>query len=462
MPDTAEQRRSASISGFQIKRFHLELQRRELCSRKWNKKKLVKSCSLVYYLKYILSLKKFKVKKGKNGGIQLKAVNDMHELEYGEKPEIVVKAPGRFHLIGEHSCFFKDKTMSMAINLPVYVAITKRDDSSLKFYFQQVNERKKSSLTSLKLKKEDKWANALKAVAYGFTSGGFTIGGMNITVYSEILPSAGFGITTAIKAASAVAIKNLYNLNCSDMELLQVIERGNRRFLKVNNFISDNFAALFSRKGSLIITDFSKNKWDYIPFNFEDKKVFLVDTKVPRINIWDEESLHEPQYALLLGDLREHKSNIYGGWQYIDDVTDINEELAVVSEGVRRKLLSVLYEHHDVLEAREGIEKGDFFKFARSVNHSHETMRDMFNISCPEIDWILKRVNELEPNLDFIRNPVTCGRITGKGFGRCLYAIVRESDVDNFNSKISEFEKIFGFHPAVYQVESSDGVSIVR
>ena len=164
----------------------------------------------------------------------------------------------------------------------------------------------------------------------------------------------------------------------------------------------------------------------------------------------------------MLGDLREHKSNIYGGWQYIDDVTDINEELAVVSEGVRRKLLSVLYEHHDVLEAREGIEKGDFFKFARSVNHSHETMRDMFNISCPEIDWILKRVNELEPNLDFIRNPVTCGRITGKGFGRCLYAIVRESDVDNFNSKISEFEKIFGFHPAVYQVESSDGVSIVR
>ena len=392
----------------------------------------------------------------------MKAVNDAHELEYQEKPEVVAKAPGRFHLIGEHSWFFKDKTLSMAVNLPVYVAVSKRDDTTVKFYFHQLNERKKSSITSLKMKKEDRWANAVKAIVYGFTSGGFTLGGMNITIYSETIPSAGFGITTAAKAASAVAIKNLFNLNCSDMELLQVIERGNRRFLQTNNYIADNFAALFSKKGNLIITDHFKNTWDYVPFNFEDKRILLVDTKVPRVTVWNEESLHEPQYALIMGDMRERKANVYGGWRYIDDVTDINEQLSVVSEDVRRKLLSVLYEHNDVLEAREGIEKGDFFKFARAVNHSHESMRDMFNISCPEIDWILKRVNELEPNLDFVRNPVTCGRITGKGFGRCLYAIMREGDIENFRKKITEFEKIFGFHPDVYEIEPSDGASLVK
>ena len=392
----------------------------------------------------------------------MKAVNDAHELEYGNKPDVVAKAPGRFHLIGEHSWFFKDKTMSMAVNLPVYVAISKRDDTSVKFYFHQLNERKKASITSLKLKKEDRWANAIKAIIYGFTSAGFTLGGMNITIYSEIIPSAGFGITTAAKAASALAIKTLFALNCSEMELLQVIERGNRRFLQTNNYIADNFTALFAKKNNILITDHFKNSWDYIPFNFEDKKILLVDTKVPRVEVWNEESLHEPQYALIMGDMRERKPNVYGGWRYIDAVTDINEQLSEVGEDARRKLLSVLYEHNDLLNAREGIEKGDFFKFARSVNHSHETMRDMFNISCPEIDWILKRVNELEPNLDFVRNPVTCGRITGKGFGRCLYAIMREGDVENFKAKITEFEKIFGFHPDVYEVEPADGASMVR
>ena len=392
----------------------------------------------------------------------MKAVNDAHNQEYGRLPEVVAKAPGRFHLIGEHSWFFKDKTLSMAINLPVYVGISRREDAGLRFYFHQLNDRKKSSSSGVKLKKEDKWANAVKAVVYGFTSGGYNIDGFDLTIYSQILPSAGFGITTAIKVAAALAIKELFALKCDNNVLLQVLERANRLFLQTTNHIADNFTALFAKKDNLLITDHFKNSWDYASFDFPDKRILLVDTKVPRWTVWNEESIYEPQYALLLGDLREKKPNVYGGWQYITDITDINEVLDNVSEDIHRKLFSMLKEHNDVLEAREGLIKSDFFKLARAVNDSHETMRDIYDISCPEIDWILKRVNELEPNLEQVRNPVTCGRITGKGFGRCLYAIVRESDVETFNARIAEFEKIFGFHPDVYEVTPSDGASIIR
>ena len=392
----------------------------------------------------------------------MKLINDAHIEEYGTKPEITAKAPGRFHLIGEHSWFFKDKTLSMAVNLPVYVAVSKRQDSSVHFFYKQINEHKKATVNALKYKKEDRWANACKAIVYGFTSGGFEIGGFDLTVYSEILPSAGFGVTTAIKAATLIALQNLFEVKCTDNELLQILERGNRRFLQSENYLSDNYSALFSKKGNLLITDYFKNSWDYVPFNFSDKKIFLIDTKVPRVSIWNEAPIFEPQYALLLGDLREQKANVYGGWQYINNITDINEVLEIETEDVQRKLKSVIREHKDLLEAKAGLETGDFFKFARSVNHSHETMRDMFNMSCPEIDWILKRVSELEPNLELVTNPVTCGRITGKGFGRCLFAVMRENDVENFNSKLNEFEKIFGFHPECYEVEPSDGACIIR
>ena len=392
----------------------------------------------------------------------MKVLNDAHNNEYEKTPEVVAKSPGRFHLVGEHSWFFKDKTLSMAVNLPVYIAVSKRNDSSLKFYFHQLNERKKASISTLKYKKEDRWANAVKAVLYGFISGGFEICGMDITVYSEILPSAGFGITTAIKCGTALAVKELMGFECTETQLLQVIERGNKRFLQVNNYIADNFTALFAKKDTLLITDHNKITWDYVPFSFEDKKIFLIDTKVPRISVWDEESLFEPQNVLLLGDLRERRNNVYGGWQYINNITDINEELSVVSEDTRRKLMCIMREHNDMLDAREGLEKVDFFKFARAVNHSHESMRDMYNISCPEIDWILKRVGELEPNLEMITNPVSCGRITGKGFGRCLYAIIRESDTEKFKSKLAEFEKIFQYHPECYEVVPAEGTVIVK
>ena len=392
----------------------------------------------------------------------MKIVNDSHQSEYGVIPDLVVKAPGRFHLIGEHSWFFKDKTLSMAVNLPVYVAFSKREDTSFRFYFKQLNERKKANLSSLKYKKEDRWANAVKAIIYGYTSGGFSLGGLDITIYSDILPSAGFGITTAIKIAVAVGIRELFAITCTDFQILQVIERANRRFLQVNNYIADNYAALFAKKGNLIITDHAKNLWDYVPFNFEGKKIFLIDTKVPRFSVWNEEALYEPQYALLIGDLKDQKNGVYGGWQYINNVTDINDELSVVSEETRRRLLCIMREHNDVLEARDGLEKRDFFKFARAVNHSHESMRDMYEISCPEIDWIIKRVGELEPNLEMLSKPVSCGRITGKGFARCLYAVIRSSDEDNFKAKLAEFEKIFGYHTECYEVVPSEGASIVK
>ncbi|MCR5402039.1 MAG: galactokinase [Treponema sp.] len=392
----------------------------------------------------------------------MEEIFSVHQEEYGVAPDVVAKAPGRFHLIGEHSWFFKDKTLSMAVNLPVYICASKRKDSSVRVFFAQMNDRKRANLTSLKFKKEDKWANAVKAIFYGFASGGFEIGGTDITIYSEILPSAGFGITSAIKAASAICLKQLYAPNMSMPEVLQVIERGNRLFLQQENYNSDNNAALFSRKGSFIITDHHKNSYAHIDIPFENKKILLVDLRVPRISLWNEESLFEPENALILGDMKETKAGSFGGWQYINNVTDINEELSVVSEDTRRKLLCVMREHGDVLEAVKSLEKNDFSRFARTINHSYESLRDYYDLSCPEIDWILKRVIEIEPNLENIREPVSCGRITGKGFGRCIYTLLRESDVDKFKQKLSEYEHIFGFHPSCYEVTSSDGASIVK
>lgn len=392
----------------------------------------------------------------------MKLLNDAHYAEYGVYPGATATAPGRFHLIGENTWFFKDKTLSLAVDLPVYVGISKRDDSALHFYFHQLDDRKKSTITSMKYKKEDRWANAIKAVLYGFTSGGYDLGGMDVTVYSEILPSAGFGVTTAIKVAAARAVWQLFNLNCDDVKLLQVVERANKLFLQQVNHNADNFAAIFAKKDNFIVTDYSKNTWSYVPFDFEDRHIFLVDAKVPRYEMWDRETLYEPENALVLGDLRESKANVFGGWQYISDVTDINEELSAVGEDTKRKLLCVMREHQDVLDAVAACGKNDFMHFARAVNHSHESLRDYFNLSCPEIDWILKRVNELEPNLEFIRNPVTCGRLTGKGFGRCLYAFIRTQDIDNFKSKLSEYEHIFGFKPDCYEIHSSDGVKLLE
>lgn len=388
------------------------------------------------------------------------SVAETHIKEYGEEPEIVVTAPGRIHFIGEHSWFFKDKTLSVAINLPVYVALSKRKDSTLKIYFQQLESRCRANISSLKCKKEDKWENDIKSIFYGFDANGFSVPGLNVTIYSETIPSSGFGITTAIKCAVAVALKNI--TNCDDSQMMRCIERGVRNFLKKDFYRADFFTSLYSKKGNFIVTDYSKNSFTHVPYLFENKKILLTDSGVPRISLWNEETLHEPENALLLGDLRVEKNNVIGGWRYESDITDVNEVLSVVSEDTRRKLLCIIREHEDIMDACDALKKNDFSKFSRAVNHSYESMRDLFNISCPEIDWILKRVSEIEPNLELLRNPVSCGRITGNGFARSIYTVLRDSDVAAYNKKLKEYEHIFNFHPLCYEVISCDGAHIVE
>lgn len=386
----------------------------------------------------------------------MKRVIEIHKKEYDKKPDVVVSAPGRFHLIGEHTWYFKDKTLSMAIDLPVFIAASARQDSSLRFYFHQINERKRGNVSTLKFRKEDRWANALKAVIAGFNSCGFECKGMNVTIYTEILPSAGFGITTAIKVATALVCKTLFKHPCSDAQILQAIERGNKFFLNTGNYIADLYAALYAQPRTCLLIDHSKNTSTPLPFDFEGYSVLLTDARVPRVSVWDEETLRTPENFLLMAELKLQKK---GFWVYNDSDVEINDVFSIVNEDTRRRLLCVMKEHNAIMDAAEGLRTGDFSLFARAVNKSHESMRDLFNISCPEIDWLVKRVLEFEVTSS--RKPTACSRITGKGFGRCLYTILKTSDVEEFRKKTAEYERIFGFHPVCYEVKPAGGAAVL-
>ena len=386
----------------------------------------------------------------------MKEVIETHLREYGKKPDILVSTPGRFHLIGEHSWFCKDKTLSMAVNLPIYVAITVRDDAMVRFNFIQMNERKRCNLSNLKFRKEDRWANSIKAMIYGFTSGGFSVSGMDITIWSEILPSAGFGITTAMKVGTAFGIKSL--CGCSEVQMLQAIERGNKLFLGAGNYVADIFAAMYAQPNSCILTDHATNTYDILPFQFENISILLTDARVPRISVWNEATLMEPENVLLLGELKERKSHVYGGWQYEESSTEINEVLSVVDEDMGRRLMCIMLEHKYVISAVDALQKQDFASFCKTVSRSQDIMRDLYLISCPEIDWLVKRVQDFD--MTSVRNPNGCSRITGKGFGRCTYTILQTKDAELYKQKLVEYERIFGFHPSCYDVRPAGGVHL--
>ncbi len=387
----------------------------------------------------------------------MQKVIEVHTEEFGSQPEIVVQSPSRFDLLGEYSCFFGDEVLSMAIDLPVYVAFSRRTDNILRFYYNQTKERKKIPLSITKYRKEDKMANIVKSILHGYADLGFSFSGFDITFYSELLPSVGFGIEPAFKVAVAFAIKKLYKIRGNDSLLKQVIEKGDKQFFYSDFFVSDVNSVLFSKKKSCVLTNYSSSSHEVIPFKFEGLTIVLTDSKVPIATLWNKDSLYTEQNKKLLHSLKtERKSRCV----YEESISEINEILSDVSEDIRRKLICIMKENQILLDTIESLKNNNLSGFARGINRSHELMRDSFMISCPEIDWLVKRVQEIEQNS--LLNLSSCSRIIAKDYSYCTYSIMKDEYVETYMQKLQDYERIFGFHPTTYIVHPSDGISVIK
>ena len=429
------------------------------------------------------NLKKEKLaRKGKNQQArsdrkgQVADVASAHRECFGTEPFAVATAPCRFHLMGEHTWYFGGKTLSMSMDKYVSLSVSRRTDDNLYFHSAENGETKHIALSALRFRKEDKWANSIKAVIHGFVSAGlFDLSegtyGFDFCVASDIPQFSGMGVTTALKVCAASALNEILSLDCSESELFSVIDNGNAEFLKEGketaseSHFSENITAMFAKENSLIITDnsekpLSQSSFLNVDFDFPGKTILLVDTKVPRFSVWDESSIMKAEYKSILDSLKV-KKNVFGGWCYDSD-TEVKSTLGSVFGADNKHLVSVIREHKLVLDAYDAVMKKDFMAFVKAVNASHINMSEFYDMSCPEIDWILRRLIEINPNRDGKFNPVCCGRVTGKGSSRCLYAILDDVYVPEFEERLSDYTKIFGFKTSCSRIKSADGVQITH
>ena len=133
---------------------------------------------------------------------------------------------------------------------------------------------------------------------------------------------------------------------------------------------------------------------------------------------------------------------------------DLVESLGNLPEEIRRRSLHVVQEIRRVFGARDHLMRGDLPDFSRLVFNSHESLRDLYEVSCPEIDWMVKRAQETIG--------VYGARMTGQGFGGCTYTIIKNEMINEFKNRLDDYERIFGFRPVIYEVKLATGSRIVK
>jgi galactokinase len=382
-------------------------------------------------------------------------IGPIHRKEYElgddrSEPVVIAAAPGRIHYLGEHGEPKAGLFLSSAIDRYVHVAVSLRKDNSLRFYAADPGERKRTTLINLKFKREDRWANYIKVAIHVFAELGYPVKGLNFTMAGDIPQQVGLASSSAIEAAAAAALRAFFQANVSDKELLNRLAASRAVFFGKNAGSVDYLIAFSAKKDNFLIVDEEAMEVKRIKSPFGKYRILIMDSRVPRMGVEDELKQRRLDIKKGLETLSQKRE----GASFRDyAAADLVESMGNLPEEIRRRSMYIVQEIRRVYDAEECLRLPDLPGLSRIIFHSHEGLRNLYEASCPEVDWLVKRAQEIEGVLG--------SRMTGQGFGGCTYTIIREDAIDEYKKRLEDYERIFGFHPVIYEVRPAPGVRVV-
>jgi galactokinase len=382
-------------------------------------------------------------------------IGPIHRREYEidadrSEPVVFAEAPGRVHYLGEHGEPKAGLYLSSAIDRYVRVAVSIRKDNSLRFFAADLGERKRTTLINLKYKREDRWANYIKVAIHVFAELGFPVKGLNFTLSGNIPQQVGLASSSAIEVAAAVALRGFFQANVSDRDLIGRLAASQALFFGKNTDPVDYLIAFSAKKDQFLLVDETTLEVKKIKSPLGRYKILIMDSRVPRMGVEDE--LKQRRQDIKKGlDLLSQKREGASFRDYA--AADLVESMGNLPEEIRRRSLHIVQEIRRAVDAEECLRLPDLPGLSRIIFHSHESLRDLYEVSCPEIDWLVKRAQELDGVLG--------SRMTGQGFGGCTYTIIREDAIEEYKRRLEDYERIFGFHPVIYEVRPATGTRLV-
>jgi galactokinase len=374
-----------------------------------------------------------------------------YELDADQSESVVIaEAPGRIHYLGEHGEPKSGLYLSSAIDRHIRVAVSMRKDNSLRFYAADLGERKRTTLMNLKYKREDRWANFIKVAVHVFAELGYPVKGLNFTLSGNIPQQVGLASSSAIEVAAAVALRGFFSVNIGEKELVKRLSSARGVFFGKNVNPVDYLIAFSAKKDHFLLVDEITGEVKRIKSPLAKNKILIMDSRVPRAGVDDE--LKQRRHDIRKGlEILVRKRQ---GASFRDFATaDLMDSMGALPEEIRRRCLHIVNELRRVYDAEQILEKADYPALTRLIFHSHESLRDLYEVSCPEIDWLVKRAQEIDGVLG--------SRMTGQGFGGCTYTFLKEEAIAEYQRRLEDYERIFGFRPLLYSIKLASAARVL-
>ncbi len=363
-------------------------------------------------------------------------------------------APGRVNLIGEHTDYNEGFVLPMAIGKEIIMLGQSRNDRLVQVYDLVYKTKIKFSLDNLTPLKKDTWANYLMGVMDEIQKAGYPLQGANIIFSSNIPQRAGLSSSAALEVVTALTMAKLNLLKIEPVEMAHLCRRAENNFVGVACGIMDQYVSCLGQKNYALFIDCRSNDYDLIPFKDRNYQIVICNSKIQR-GLVDSEYNKRREECKKATDFFTHR--LGSKIRALRDVTieEFKQYKEYLPESIARRARHVISENYRVQTGVQALREENFSAFGKLMIKSHQSLKDDYEVSCPELDLLV--------DLALKQKGVLGARMTGAGFGGCTVNLLEKNYIDAFKKSIkNEYKKITGINPDIYITLPAEGAKVLE
>lgn len=372
--------------------------------------------------------------------------------QFGDDPTIAVFAPGRVNLIGEHTDYNDGFVMPMALPLvTVMVGKQVQGDESVIFTTSDFPEKKavismpsKTALVRAIPRDGPKWATYVKGVIANYI--GDAPPAFQAVVTTSVPIGGGLSSSASLEVSTYTFLDELtknYAVMPTDKAL--ACQKAEHDYAGMPCGIMDQFISFMGKEGYAVLIDCRHITCSLIPLIDENIVILITNSNVKHELTGSEYPTRRKQCqeaALILKKASLRDANL----EDIEYLKSINTDDEIV-----RRARHVITEIQRTSEAAAMLKQMNYHKFGELMTKSHISLRDDYNVSCPELDSLVDLALEVEGVLG--------SRMTGGGFGGCTVTLAYSHIVDRV---IEHIKNNYKGNPTFYICKASPGASKVN
>ena len=366
---------------------------------------------------------------------------------YGAEPRSFW-APGRVNLIGEHTDYNDGFVLPMAIDMGTVVAIAARPDRILRVRSVNLNESIELNLDNLGSGHQGTWRDYVEGVASALAERSVVLCGADVALQSDVSLGGGLSSSAALEISLASALVSISGGSIDGLSLALTGQTAEHRHVGIHCGIMDQFTAVHALRGHAILLDCRSLDATQVPLNLRDHEIVICDSLVRHELASSEYNRRRRDCERGVNLLR----NVLPQIRALRDVKlpELEANQSMLPEPVLSRCRHVVSENNRTLQAAEHLAHGDLVAVGKLMSESHRSLRDDYEVSCPELDLLVESAE---------KHPGVLGaRMTGGGFGGCTVNLVEGSGISSFRDSVAgKYQAKFQRKPKIFVARAAGG-----